>query len=144
MHRLPTYYKSRLYMHIVPTYYKLGNLCIRKVVYLCIDYLRITEVDYLRITKVCYWCTDYLRITKVGCLRITKIKEPQTDQWKLSISRQNNDSCIPTTKWSEDEHNNQRWHLPQHKTKKEIIIKDVNVLLNIPVNLYYQFNDLIK
>ena len=40
---------------------------------------------------------DYLRITKVGYLRNTKNKEPQTDQWKLSISRQNNDSYILTT-----------------------------------------------
>ena len=99
--RLPTYYKSKLYMHRLPTYYK------------------------SRLP------TYYKSIT-------------QTDQWKFSISLQNNDSYILTTKWGEDEHSNQRWHLPQHKTKKEIIIKDVNVLLSIPVNLYYQFNDLIK
>jgi hypothetical protein len=78
-------------MHIVPPYYKLGNLCIRKVGYQCLDYLRITKVGYLRITKVGYLRitkvvylritkVDYLRITKVGYLRITKNKEPQTDK----------------------------------------------------------------
>ena len=65
-------------MHILPTYCKLGHLYV-------LEKQAINAQTTYVLQKVGYWCTDYLRITKVGYLRITKTKEPQTDDENIKF-----------------------------------------------------------